>query len=257
MPFETLSLEREESFAVITLNRPPANAISEQLVKDLAAALSSVENDDGVRAVIVTGAGDRIFCAGADLGSAFSGGDIDHFIRFGNSVMRKIERFPKPVIAAMNGHALGGGCEIAMACHLRLLKETARMGQTETNLGIIPGFGGTQRMPRLIGRTKALEFMLLGTQVPAAECLALGLVNRLTKEGETLTEAKALARALAKRPPVATRVLIEAIDDGLDAPIDQALEIETRAFLQTLRTEDAAEGIQAFFARREPEFKGK
>jgi enoyl-CoA hydratase/carnithine racemase len=257
MPFETLSLEREESFAVVTLNRPPANAISEQLVRDLAAALSSVETDDGVRAVIITGAGDRIFCAGADLGSAFSGGDMRDFIRFGNGVLRKIERFPKPVIAAMNGHALGGGCEIAMACHLRLLKETARMGQTETNLGIIPGFGGTQRMPRLIGRTKALEFMLLGTQVPAAECLALGLVNRLTKEGETLAEAKTLARALAKRPPVATRVLIEAVDDGLDAPIDQALEIETRAFLQTLRTEDAAEGIQAFFDRREPEFKGK
>ena len=257
MPFETLTSEREESFALITLNRPPANAISEQLVRDLGAALSSVEGDDGVRAVIITGAGDRIFCAGADLGSAFSGGDMREFIRFGNGVLRKIERFPKPVIAAMNGHALGGGCEIAMACHLRLLKETARMGQTETNLGIIPGFGGTQRMPRLIGRTKALEFMLLGTQVPAAECLALGLVNRLTKEGETLVEAKNLARQLAKRPPVATRVLIEAVDDGLDAPIDQALEIETRAFLQTLHTEDAAEGIQAFFARREPEFKGK
>ena len=257
MPFETLRLEREERFAVVTLDRPPANAISEQLVRDLAAALNEVETDDGVRAVIVTGAGERIFCAGADLGSAFSGGDMRDFIRFGNGVLRKIERFPKPVIAAMNGHALGGGCEIAMACHLRLLKETARMGQTETNLGIIPGFGGTQRMVRLIGRTKALEFMMLGTQVPAAECLALGLVNRLTKEGETLAEAKALARAIGKRPPVATRALIEAVVDGLDAPIDQALEIETRAFLQTLRTEDAAEGIQAFFAKREPEFKGK
>lgn len=257
MPFDTLSLEREEAFAVITLNRPPANAISEQLVRDLAAALASVEHDEGVRAVIITGAGDRIFCAGADLGSAFAGGDMADFIRFGNGVLRKIERFPKPVIAAMNGHALGGGCEIAMSCHLRLLKETARMGQTETNLGIIPGFGGTQRMPRLIGRTKALEFMMLGTQVPASECLALGLVNRLTKEGETLADAKALARQIATRPPVATRLLIEAIDDGLGEPIDTALEIETRAFLRTLRTEDAAEGIQAFFAKREPEFKGK
>jgi enoyl-CoA hydratase/carnithine racemase len=257
MPFETLTFDREDSFAVITLNRPPANAISEQLVRDLGAALASVEHDEGVRAVIITGAGDRIFCAGADLGSAFAGGDMAAFIRFGNGVLRKIERFPKPVIAAMNGHALGGGCEIAMSCHFRLLKETARMGQTETNLGIIPGFGGTQRMPRLIGRTKALEFMMLGTQVPASECLALGLVNRLTKEGETLGEAKALARQIAKRPPVATRLLIEAVDDGLGEPIDTALEIETRAFLQTLRTEDAAEGIQAFFAKREPEFKGK
>jgi enoyl-CoA hydratase/carnithine racemase len=257
MAFETLLVERAETFAVITLNRPPANAISEQLMHELHDALASMEREDGVRAVVITGAGDRIFCAGADLGSAFAGGDVESFIRFGNSVLRKIERFPKPVIAALNGHALGGGCEIAMACHFRLLKETARMGQTESNLGIIPGYGGTQRMPRLIGRTKALEFLILGTQVPAAECLALGLVNRLTKEGETLNEAKAMARLIAKRPPIATRLIIEAVDDGLEAPMDQALAIETRAFLQTLRTEDAAEGIQAFFAKREPEFKGR
>lgn len=257
MPFETLLLAREERFAIITLNRPPANAISAQLMYDLDAALDAVESDDSVRAVIVTGSGDRIFCAGADLGSAFSGGQVTSFIRFGNGVLRRIERFPKPVIAAMNGHALGGGCEIAMACHLRLLKESARMGQTETNLGIIPGFGGTQRMPRLIGRTKALEFMILGTQIPAPECLALGLVNRLCKEGETLDEARALARQIARRPPIATRLLLEVVDDGLAAPIDQALEMETRAFVRTLKTADAAEGIQAFFARREPEFKGQ
>ena len=257
MAYETLLFAREESFAVITLNRPPANAISEQLMHDLDAALTSVEGDDGVRAVIVTGHGDRIFCAGADLGSAFAGGNVDAFIRFGNGVLRKIERFPKPVIAAMNGHALGGGCEIAMACHFRLLKETARMGQTESNLGIIPGYGGTQRLPRLIGRTKALEFLILGTQVPAAECLALGLVNRLSKDGETLNDARALARQIATRPPIATRLLIQAVDDGLEEPIDKALAIETRAFLQTLRTEDAAEGLQAFFAKREPQFKGR
>src|SRR5262247_4254990 len=176
MAYETLLFAREESFAIITLNRPPANAISEPLMRELNAALNAVESDDTVRAVIVTGTGDRIFCAGADLGSAFSGGDVDTFIRYGNAVVRRIERFPKPVIAAMNGHALGGGCEIAMACHFRLLKETARMGQTESNLGITPGFGGSQRLPRLIGRTKALEFLILGTQVPAPECLALGLV---------------------------------------------------------------------------------
>jgi len=198
MAYETLLFAREERFAVITLNRPPANAISETLMRDLSAALSAVENDDTVRAVIITGAGDRIFCAGADLGSAFSGGDVDSFIRFGNSVVRRIERFPKPVIAAINGHALGGGCEIAMACHFRLVKETARMGQTESNLGITPGFGGSQRMPRLIGRTKALEFLILGTQVPAAECLALGLANRLTKEGETLNEIWPRQRTLPK-----------------------------------------------------------
>src|SRR5499433_4578628 len=226
MGFETLVLAREESYAIVTLNRPPANAISEALIRELNDALNSVRDDDSVRSVIITGAGDKIFCGGADLSSALSGGDVEAFIRFGNSVMRKMERFPKPIIAAINGHAMGGGCEIAMACHLRLLKETARMGQTETNLGIIPGFGGTQRMPRLIGRTKALEFMILGTQIPAPECVALGLANKLTKEGETLNEAKALARLIAKRPPIATRLIIEAVDEGLEAPIDKAIDIE-------------------------------
>src|SRR5919201_1810308 len=203
MPYETLILNREESFAVITLNRPPANAISEELMRELNAALSDVEADAAVRSVIITGAGDKIFCAGADLGQAFSGPDVASFLRFGNSVVRRIERFPKPVVAAINGHALGGGCEIAMGCHIRILKETARMGQTETNLGITPGFGGTQRLPRLIGRTKALEFLILGTQVPGPESLALGLVNRVSKDGQTLEDAKALARQIAKRPPIA------------------------------------------------------
>jgi enoyl-CoA hydratase/carnithine racemase len=257
MGFETITLAREDSYALITLNRPPANAISEQLITEVNAALTSVQTDDSVRAIIVTGAGDKIFCGGADLGSAFSGGDIDQFIRFGNSVMRKIERFPKPVIAAINGHAMGGGMEIAMACHLRLMKETARMGQTESNLGIIPGYGGTQRLPRLIGRTKALEFLLLGTQVPAPECLALGLVNRLSKEGETLNDAKALARQLGKRAPLATAAIIRAVDEGLEAPMAKAIDIEIEQFLPTLRSEDASEGIQAFFAKREPQFKGK
>jgi len=257
MAYETLLVTREESFVVVTLNRPPANAISEGLLRDLDDVLRSLENDEAVRAIIITGAGDRIFCAGADLGSAFSGGDLQGFIRFGNGVLRRIERFPKPVIAAMNGHALGGGCEIAMACHLRLLKDGARMGQTETNLGIIPGYGGTQRMPRLIGKTKALEYLILGTQVGSAECLVVGLVNRVVKDADVLDEARALARQIARRPPVAVRMVIEAVDDGLHAPIDQALAIETRAFMQSFRTEDAAEGMQAFFAKREPVFKGR
>ncbi len=257
MPYETLILTREESFAVITLNRPPANAISEQLMRDLNAALSEVEHDEAVRAVVITGAGDKIFCAGADLGSAFSGPDVGAFIRFGNSVVRRIERFPKPVIAAITGHALGGGCEIAMGCHIRILKETARMGQTESNLGIIPGYGGTQRLPRLIGRGLALEHLLLGTQIPAAECYRLGLVNRLSKDGQTLADAKAMAREMAKRPPIATRLIIEAVDDGIQAPIDQAIEIEVRAFEKVLKTDDAGEGIQAFFQKRPANFKGK
>ena len=257
MAYETIRLDREDGFAVITLDRPPANAISEPLIREVNAALNELHGDEAVRAVILTGAGDRIFCGGADLGSAFSGGDVEMFIRFGNSVMRKMERFPKPIIAAINGHAMGGGCEIAMACHLRLLKEGARMGQTESNLGIIPGYGGTQRLPRLIGRTKALEFLLLGTQIPAAECLSLGLVNRLCKEGETLNDARTLARQLARRAPLAMAGIIKAVDEGLESPMARSIDVELDAFLPTLRSEDAAEGIQAFFAKREPEFKGR
>ncbi|MBI4610453.1 MAG: enoyl-CoA hydratase/isomerase family protein [Candidatus Rokubacteria bacterium] len=256
MAYETVILTREEPFAVLTLNRPPANAINDQLVRESNAALDEVEKDPGVLSLIITGAGDRIFCAGADLGSAFLG-SVEEFIKFGNHVLRRIERFAKPVIAAINGHALGGGCEIAMACHLRVMKETARIGQTESNLGIIPGYGGTQRLPRLIGRTKALEYLIFGTQIPASEALQLGLVNRLSKEGETLADAKALARQIAKRAPIATRLIVRAVDDGLNTDIDHGLEAETRAFVEVLRTEDAAEGIQAFFQKREAQFKGR
>src|SRR5262249_58823946 len=136
----------------------------------------------------------------------------------------RMGRLPNPVVAAINGRALGGGCEIAMGCHVRILKETARMGQTESTLGITPGYGGTQRFPRLIGRGRALEHLILGTQIPAAECYRIGLVNRLAKEGETLGDAKALARELGKRPPVATRLIIEARERGIPAPLEQALE---------------------------------
>ncbi|MBI2466565.1 MAG: enoyl-CoA hydratase/isomerase family protein [Candidatus Rokubacteria bacterium] len=260
MAYETLIVEREETFAVVTLNRPPANAISAQLVLDLEGAIGQLEADAAVRAVIITGAGDRIFCGGADLTSAFGGGasaDLEAFLHRGNALLRRIETFPKAVIAAVQGHATGGGCEIAMACHLRVMKETARIGQTESNLGIIPGYGGTQRLPRLIGRTKALEYLILGTQIPAPEALALGLVNRLAKEGETLAEAKALARAIGQRAPIATRLIIQCVDRGLNATIDEGIRAEVAAFLETLRTEDAAEGIQAFFMKRPPEFKGR
>jgi len=243
----------------VTLNRPPANTISGQLVLELEAAVDELARDDGVRAVVLTGAGDRIFCGGADLSSAFGGGtdDLEAFLRRGQRLLRRVERFPKPVIAAIQGHATGGGCEIAMACHLRVMKETARIGQTESNLGIIPGFGGTQRLPRLIGRTKALELLILGTQVTGPEALALGLVNRLAREGETVADARALAVAIARRAPIATRLLIECVDRGLDGPIEAGIDAEVRAFMETLRTEDAAEGIQAFFQKRPPAFKGR
>ena len=259
MAYETLILERGDGHAVMTLNRPPANTISGQLVHELETAVDALARDDAVRAIVLTGAGDRIFCGGADLSGAFSGGpdDLEAFLRRGQTLLRRIERLPKPVIAAIQGHATGGGCEIAMACHLRVMKETARMGQTESNLGIIPGFGGTQRLPRLIGRTKALEFLILGTQITAPEALALGLVNRLAKEGETLADARTLAAAIARRAPIATRLIIECVDKGLDGPLEAGMDAEVRGFLETLRTEDASEGIQAFLQKRPAEFKGR
>jgi len=259
MAYETLIVERGDGYAVVTLNRPPANTISAQLMRELEAAVDELMRDDSVRAVVLTGAGDRIFCGGADLSGAFSGGpeELDAFIRRGQALLRRIERLPKPVIAAIQGHATGGGCEIAMACHLRIMKETARIGQTETNLGIIPGFGGTQRLPRLIGRTKALELLILGTLITGPEALALGLVNRLAKEGETVADARALAATIAKRAPIATRLIVECVDQGLDGPLEAGLDAEVRGFLETLRTEDAGEGIQAFLQKRPPEFKGR
>jgi enoyl-CoA hydratase/carnithine racemase len=259
MAYETLIVERSDGYAVVTLNRPPANTISAKLVVELEAAMETLAADDAMRAVVLTGAGDRVFCGGADLSGAFAGGpdDLEAFLRRGQALLRRIERFPKPVIAAIQGHATGGGCEIAMACHLRVMKDTARIGQTESNLGIIPGFGGTQRLPRLIGRTKALELLILGTQLAAPEALALRLVNSLAKEGETLAEARALAAAIARRAPIATRLIIECVDRGLDGSLEEGIDAEVRAFLETLRTGDAAEGIQAFFQKRPPDFKGR
>src|SRR5581483_3066848 len=249
---------REEGIAVLTLNRPPANAISGELVRALEAAVARLEADPDVRAVVLTGAGDRIFCGGADLtGALGEGADVESLLRRGHALLRRIEAGPKPYVAAIQGHATGGGCELAMACHLRVMKETARIGQTESNLGLVPGYGGTLRLPRLVGRTRAVEYLILGTQPTAAEALAAGLVNRVARDGETLADAKALARAIAQRAPAATRLILRCVDRGLTAPIDEAIDDEVRAFLEVLTTEDAAEGIQAFFARRPPEFKGR
>ena len=257
MSFQTIRVEREDAIAIVTLDRPPANAINRTLVEEINQAITELEHDDLVRSIIVTGAGDRIFCGGADLGEGFGGGEIDDFVKFGQEVLNRIEQCGKPVIGALNGHATGGGCELAMACHLRIMKESARLGQTESNLGIIPGFGGTQRLPRLIGRTRAMEYLLLGTQILAPEALALGLVNRLSKDGATLTDAKTLARQLAERAPIATRFIIQCVNRGLDTTLGEGLEIERKQFVSVVSTEDALEGIQAFFQKRKPEFKGK
>jgi enoyl-CoA hydratase/carnithine racemase len=257
MTIETVLVEREEPIAIVTLNRPPANAITGQMVSDLGAVLDALALEPALRAIVLTGAGDRIFCGGADLGAfAGEGEDLRAYLGRGHALLRRIERLGTPVIAAIQGHATGGGCEIAMACHFRIMKETARIGQTESNLGILPGFGGTLRLPRLVGRTKAVEMLVLGTQISAAEALTLGLVNRVARDGETLADAKALARAVAGRAPIATRLILESVDRGLEGPLDRAIQGEIEAFLETLRTEDAAEGLRAFWEKRPPGFRG-
>ncbi|HBQ38873.1 MAG TPA: hypothetical protein DD714_07790 [Candidatus Omnitrophica bacterium] len=255
-----LKVTAEEGVAVVTIDRPPVNALNRQVMAELDQALEAVKTDAAVKVVILTGGGSFAFVAGADvkeIASLSSGREAAEVAARGQAVMTKIQRLGKPVIAAINGHALGGGCEISMACHIRILKDTARMGQTESNLGIIPGYGGTQRLPRLIPVADALRLLILGTQIPGADALQLGLVNKLSKDGESLNDAKTLARQLGKRAPIATRLILEVVDEGLNTDIDHGLAAEIRAFVQVLKTEDAAEGIQAFFQKRPAEFKGK
>jgi len=260
MAYRNLELGNRGAVRTIVVNRPDKlNALDRQTLNELTLAFAQAAQDDAVRVVVLAGAGEKAFVAGADISemSGCSSVQAQAFSRAGQRLMSSIERLGKPVIARVQGFALGGGMELAMACHLRVASEKAKFGQPEINLGLIPGFGGTQRYPRLMGRGRALEHLILGTQVSAEECYRTGLVNRLSREGQTLDDARTMARELAKRPPIATRLIIEAVDDGIHAPIDQAIEVEVRAFLQSLRTEDAGEGIQAFFQKRPADFKGR
>ncbi|MEW5945306.1 MAG: enoyl-CoA hydratase-related protein [bacterium] len=256
MKYSTLITETEGNVLIVTLNRPPMNALNGELIVELGRLLDEAGEDAEVRAVVITGSGDKAFSAGADLSSGF-GEDVGSFVKRGQDAFTRIERFGRPVVAAINGHALGGGCEMAMACHFRIMKEGGTIGLTESSLGIIPGYGGTQRLPRLIGRSRALEMMILGKRIGAGEALELGLVNEVCGEGETLEKAKGLARRLAERAPVASKLIIDAVARGADLPIEDALAVERENFVKVIGTQDAAEGIRAFFEKKKPEFKGK
>src|SRR4030043_732560 len=227
MAYETLIVEREENIAIITLNRPPANPINFTLLNELEAGLNEFVKDKAIRALIITGAGDRSFSAGFDVKT---GGTPEgpKAMDKGQVVFSQIEKYSKPVIAAINGFALGGGCELSMACHFRLISDSEKvvMGQPEINLGIIPGWGGTQRLPRLVGKTKALEMMLLATRVRADEALSIGLVTKVSKPGGLMKDAKELAKALAKRAPIAVQVILDAVTRGLETTTDEGIKIE-------------------------------
>jgi len=256
MPYENFHVEKQDGYALITLDHPPANAISMAVISELTAILDELEQDDEVRAILLTGAGERFFSAGADV-KEFGSVDPATQMDRGHALFNRIEAFPKPVIVALNGMALGGGLELAMSAHIRLAADTAEMGQPEIRLGIIPGWGGTQRLPRLIGRSRALELLLTGERISAKEALHLGLVNRVVPKDNLLAEAKALAGRLAKGPPLAMRAIIDVVRRGLDVPLEEGLAIEKGAALAVASSEDAGIGIMAFLTKQEPQFKGR
>lgn len=260
MNFDNLRLERDGAVAVLSINRPRVlNALNTQTIDELYQAALQLTGDADVRAVVLTGAGEKAFVAGADITelAALQPGDAEAFARRGQRAFDAIERMGKPVIAAINGYALGGGCELALACTLRLAADTARFGQPEIELGAMPGYGGTQRLARLVGRGVALDLLLSGRQVTAEEAQRIGLVTRVVPGADLMAEARRLAHALAAKAPVAVRAILDAVRRGFDVPLDAALELEAALFAAVAGTHDMREGTTAFLEKRKAAFTGR
>jgi enoyl-CoA hydratase len=257
---ENLQIERDGAVAIVTISRPKVlNALNTQTMDELRRTILAFRHDGSVRAVVLTGAGEKSFVAGADINELAvqtPAGGREHALR-GQHVLDLIENMGKPVIAAVNGFALGGGCELAMACTLRIAAENARFGQPEINLGIMPGYAGTQRLARLVGGGRALEILLTGDQLTAQEAHRLGLVNRVVPAAELMTEARRLAAALASKAPIAVRYIIDAVNKGTRMTLPEAQVFEATLFGLVASTEDMREGTRAFLEKRKPEFKGK
>ena len=245
---------------VITVDRPDKlNALDRQTLEALDAAFAAAADADQVRAVVLTGAGPKAFVAGADIAQMNALTPIQgrEFSLLGQRLMRRIERLPKPVVAMVNGYALGGGLELAMACHLRIAADSARLGQPEVNLGLIPGFGGTQRLLRLAGRAAALELCLLGAPIDAARALQLGVVNRVVPAAELEAETMKLAAQLAASAPLALRGILDAVVLGGECPLEEGLQFETAQFGLLFASEDMREGTAAFLEKRRPQFRNR
>lgn len=251
--------ELQGRVALVTINRPDKrNALDGATRARLIEILDDLAANADVRAVVLTGAGDKAFVAGADISEFEGRSPIDQFrVMSGRTVFDAADRFPKPLIAALNGFTLGGGCELAMACDIRLAADTARLGQPEVNLGIIPGGGGTQRLPRLVGSGAAFKLLYTGDLIDAAEALRIGLVDEVVPAADLKARALALAQVIAQKSPVALQLIKEAVRASLRVPLDEGLRQETTLFGLAFSSEDKAEGVGAFLAKRSPEFKGR
>src|SRR5437762_183925 len=259
MPFKFLTLEVADRVATLTINRPDKlNALNDATIAELGHAIDEIRVDDAIGGVIVTGAG-RAFVAGADI-SELSGQTpvlAKARARAGQNVFRRFETCPKPVIAAVNGFALGGGCELAMACHIRIASDAAKFGQPESKLGILPGYGGSQRLPRLVGKGRAMQLLMTGEMIDAAEAYRIGLVNKLTSAAQLMHDAREMMKTILANGPLAVALCIEAIDRGLEMSLDEGLILEANHFGLLAATEDMREGMRAFLEKRTPAFKGK
>src|ERR1700757_372056 len=260
MNFENILLEKKNSIAYVTVNRPKVlNALNMATMEELRAAFHEIKNDAAIRVVIFTGAGEKAFIAGADIGElakhdAVSGKEYTHR---GQSVLNLIENLGKPVIACINGFALGGGCELAMACTMRLASENAKLGQPEVKLGLIPGYGGTQRLSRLGGKGIAMQLVLTGEMISAQEAHRIGLVNEVVPAGELIARAEAIAAKIVANAPLAIQYAIEGVNHGLALPLADGLFLEATLFGVCCATEDKNEGTKAFLEKRPAQFKGK
>ena len=256
---ETLLLERRGRVAIITINRPEKrNALNIKTREEGAAVLDELRGDDSVGVVVFTGAGDKAFIAGADI-AEFAGrtANMQREVMLGRSLFTAIDSFPKPVIAMINGYCLGGGCELALACDIRIASETASFGQPEINLGIIPGGGGTQRLPRLVGEGKAMELILTGEIIDAKTAFAIGLVNHVVPADQLEAKTMEIAGRIADKGPIALRLAKEAVKLASRSNLDEGLKREVDLFALCFATEDKDEGVKAFLEKRKPEFKGR
>ena len=260
MASEFVRVERDGAHAVVRIDRQDKlNALNPQVIAELKDAFQAIEGDDQVRGVILTGAGDKAFVAGADIGvlatmDSLSGVAVS---RAGQEVFRTIERFPKPVLASVGGYALGGGCELALACHMRIASDTARFGLPEVGLGIIPGYGGTIRLARLVGLGRAIELTLTGEMIGAERAAEMGLVSRVVPRDELDSSASALLSSVTRNGPVAVRMALESVYHALDASTERALEFESSLFGLLASTADMKEGMSAFLEKRKPDFQGR